>query len=105
MTRERVVAVVIQYVKVTIPSVAGVAFIARVMYQSGTWSTTDSVAIGTFCTAIALLAIGVGAGHSGPYGRNRRRPKRFADGLTPRKLCVSTAIVLFVASGVLHALH
>ena len=59
-----------------------------------------------FCTAIALLAIGVGASRSAPYGRNRRRPRRsLAEGLTPRMLCVSTAAALFLASGVLQTLH
>jgi hypothetical protein len=106
MTRERLLAIGIQYVKVAIPTGAAIAFIARVMYQSGRWTTTESIAIGAFCTAIGLLAIGVGAGRSGPYGRNRRRPRRsLAEGLTPRKLCVSSAAVLFVASGVLQALH
>ena len=106
VTRERLLVIGIQYVKIAIPSLAAVAFIARVMYQGGTWSTTESVAIGAFCTAIALLAIGVGAGHTGSYSRNRRRPRRsLAPGLSPRIVCVSTAAALFVASGILQALH
>jgi hypothetical protein len=106
MTRERVAAIGLQYVKVAVPSLAGVAFIARLMYQSGRWNTTESFAIGAFCTAIALLAIGVAAGRTGPYGRNRRRPRRsLTEGLTPRMLCVTTALVLFLASGMLQAIH
>lgn len=106
MTRDRLLVIGIQYAKVAVPVAAAIAFIARVMYQSGRWSAAESVAIGAFCTALGLLAIGVGAGHTGSYSRNRRRPRRsLAPGLSPRIVCVSTAAVLFVASGILQALH
>lgn len=106
MTRERLLVIGIQYVKVGLLALAGVAFIAWVMSRSPMWSPMESVAIGAFCTAIFLLAIGVGAGHTGSYARNRRRSRRsLAPGLSPRVLCVSTAAVLFVASGILQALR
>ena len=71
MTRERVVAVVIQYVKVTIPSVAGVAFIARVMYQSGTWSTPLATKRTIAVDTQSFLGVSPSADR---FGRRRLRP-------------------------------
>jgi hypothetical protein len=100
--RSKVIAV--QYLKVSIGSLAFAWFISRFMVVLNDYRERIAFAIGGYCAAIALLAVGVGAHASDDYGRNRRRP-RPVGGLSPRVLCFSTAAALFVVSLLLDALH
>lgn len=101
-TRLKVIA--LQYLKVSLASLAFVWFISRVMVILNDYREPVAFAIGGYCTAIALLAVGVGAQQSDDYGRNRRRP-RPVGGLSPRVLCFTTAAALFVVSLFLDALY
>ncbi len=101
-TRSKVIAV--QYLKVVLASFVFAWFISRFMVVLNDYRERVALAIGGYCTAIALLAIGVGAHRSDGYGRNRRRP-RPVSGLSPRVLCFTTAAALLVVSLLLDALR
>jgi len=100
----RLKVIVVQYLKVVLPTLVFAWLIARVMVKLSGYRERFAFAIGGYCTVAALLAIGVGAQKSNDYGRNRRRP-RLVVGLSPRVLCFTTAGALLLVSLTLDRLH
>ncbi len=99
--RLRVIAV--QYVKVLAPSLAAVWIFGGLFHRLSAYDRAQSLAIGGLCVGIALLAIGVAA-EPDAYGSNRRRPHS-DEGLSPRKLCVTSAIGLVGVAIMIDLLH